>query len=308
MLRVALIGCGKWGKNYIQAVKATGLGTVTTILSSLTIRDRWHQRSNSFMSRDVIDDHLIEKLIDDLLRNEHIDAAIVATHPPLTEKYTYSLLRRGISVMAEKPFTFSLECLNKISLLLEQTTSTPIFLINHQHLFSEALTWINQKIMGNEVTSFQSSAGGCGPFRKYSPLWDYGPHDLSILGYLSDKVYTLGNYSSLKSAGGLKEHAELICNGESIGAIGCWNNGKVKTHRVSIALLDDLIVYDDFDPSGKVCINGVYPPIAYTPPLTLSVTRFLETVHSEIQLNDTRFGCELAKRYTRLLKDVMKHG
>lgn len=303
MLRLALIGCGRWGKNYIKAVDDSGLGTVTQLLTSKSVEIQ-RITNSSYLERSFReDDRYFYKIVKSEIF-DNIDAAIVATNPPLTEKYTIALLDRGISVMAEKPFTFNVSSLSRIQSTLDKSNGQLVFLINHQHLFSRAIDWISSFIDEQRVRSFQSEAGGDGPFREYSPLWDYGPHDLSLLGYLSESEFTLARYFSENIGAGTNQRIDLGAGGDLSARIHVWNNGQIKTHRFSIETDSHKIIFDDFSPKGRIWFNGNYPTLEYLPPLTLAVQAFLKKVSTKQCLIDRRFGTSIAVKYTRLLASI----
>lgn len=300
MVRVALIGCGKWGKNYIKAVHDSGFGRVSHIFTS---------RSPFLSPLDGVSVNLNSvkqcTLPEDLQGIEvfSFDAAIVATHPPKTERFSIKLLEMGTPVMAEKPFAFTLSALQWVQKILDLRDHSPVFLINHQHLFSSAVLFLKQVVSKGGFRLFCSNAGGLGPFRDYSPIWDYGPHDLAILCYLTDSQLDLARVDCQKDGIGIRETITVRAAGDRESTLAFWNNLPPKKHYVVVETERDRVVYDDFDPRGKIQINGSYPNLRYCPPLTLSVRAFLSQVKSGGKCHDNRFGTSLAQRYTTLLSD-----
>jgi predicted dehydrogenase len=298
MMRVALIGNGKWGKNYIKAVEDSGIGVITTLVSP----------SNLPLSVSISTDPRSREPIETILKHfnisrENCDAAIVSTHPPLTESYTLELLSMGISVMAEKPFTFNIEALDQVQAILDNSDEKLIFLINHQHLFSKATQVIQNMLKGLKIEYFRAEAGGLGPYREYSPLWDYGPHDLSILAYLSKEILTLCHYHSFKENNGLLENIVLTTSGMIDARMSFWNSRLPKTHNFILKASGQTFHFDDFDPQGKIKIDGSYHNTEWLPPLSLSVEAFLTRIATKCQVEDLRFGTTLARSYTKILND-----
>lgn len=299
MMRVALIGNGKWGKNYIKAVEDSGIGVITTLVSPSKLP------LSVSISADPSSKEAIETILTYFnVSRESCDAAIVSTHPPLTELYTLALLSMGISVMAEKPFTFNIEALDQVQAILDNSNDKLVFLINHQHLFSKATQVIHNKLKGLKIEYFKAEAGGLGPFRKYSPLWDYGPHDLSILAYLSKEILTLDHYHSFEENNGLLENLVLTTSGRIDARMSFWNSRLPKTHKFMLKASGQTFHFDDFDPLGKIQIEGSYHNIDWFPPLSLSVEAFLARIASKCQVEDLRFGTNLARSYTKIINNT----
>ena len=105
-MRIALIGFGKWGRNYLSAVNQSGIARVSQVL--VRNPDR------------IIEDPLLgEAKVISTLEEIECDAAIVATHPAATIGYAVHFLRKDIPVMLEKPAGLSLDD----ALLLQKTAN-----------------------------------------------------------------------------------------------------------------------------------------------------------------------------------------
>lgn len=144
--RLALIGKGPWGQNYLRTL------TAFPVEVAVGGRESWAS-----------------------LLDERPDGAIICT-PPAThvELATYAL-ERGIPVMIEKPLSLSLAEAGSLA-----RYDTPI-LVNHVYLFSERYQQFRSEVVGKPFVRVESIGLGTKAHEGYSALWDYGPHDLSIL-------------------------------------------------------------------------------------------------------------------------------
>lgn len=300
MLRLALIGSGRWGSNYIQATQESGLGEICAIRSRKLVA-----RGRHFYLREEDNNPSLEEVLDGLDKDK-IDAAFVATHPPDTGKITLELLRRGVSVMAEKPFTFKTATLREIEKVLDgfNEQKRPIFLINHQHLFSNSVKILRGFLSDEVVTELTAKAGNEGPYRSYSSLWDYGPHPLSMLFYLGPKQLKIINYS--KQISNIGEAHEIVVTNDNgfKGTITVANNLTEKVHFVILRTSKNEISYDDTKPKMRLALNGKSLDHEYCKPLTCSVTTFLNSVLERNIGGDPRFGTALAARYTELISSL----
>ena len=161
MISLALVGFGKWGKNYIKAAEETGLAKVTTLVLQKD-SEKWQDAAtNSFKCTSDLDD----------LDSLGVDAAIVALHPSQHAFVCCEFLDQehrdiGGAGVAQRPAVAK--------------AGVP-FMVNHQHLSTYAYLEIIRRIEDEEITEIVTQAGNYGPFRDYSALWDYGPHDLSMI-------------------------------------------------------------------------------------------------------------------------------
>ena len=142
-----LVGSGAWGQKYIST-----LNNFLDIKLTIANRDNWKA-----------------------LINQKPDGVIVCTPPQSHIEIATYALEKVIPTMIEKPLAFSLQEAE----MLRQYTA-PI-LINHIHLFSNRYQYIKQSIASNDIIHIYSIGTGTNLPRDYSALWDYGPHDISMI-------------------------------------------------------------------------------------------------------------------------------
>lgn len=301
MLRVALFGAGRWGKNYLRAVDDTGYGYISHIFSSTTDPNRINELRCSSAKKINISH---QSPLVDSIESESFDVAVVATNPPTTETLSLKLLECGVSVMAEKPFALHLNALSEVETILENKRNQAVFLIDHQHLFSNAIHFIRNLLRNDLILSYKANAGGLGPYRSYPPIWDYGPHDLAILYLLTSEKLNLYKSTTIKDVSGISQQLSLESKDQLTASISCWNNKLPKTHIVRIKTRRHSITYDDFNPMGKLRVDDEFIPLEQRQPLTLAVESFLRRVRNLESASDLRFGTQIASSYTRLLVEM----
>lgn len=146
-MKILLIGNGAWGKNYIKC-----LNIIPNINLEVATKENW------------------KSLVDN-----GCDGVIIATQPQHHIEIAKYVLDKHIPVMIEKPLALSLSD----SLELKKY-NTPI-LVNHIHLFSNTYQEIKNKVNINNIQSITSVGQGFNQARDYNDLWDYGPHDVSMI-------------------------------------------------------------------------------------------------------------------------------
>lgn len=148
MIKIILVGSGKWGQNYIKTLSEQ----FPNVKLFIANRDNW-----------------------EILINEGADGVIVCTPPSSHVKIASHSLDLGIPTMIEKPLSLSFE-----SAQLLNNFTAPI-LVNHIHLFSNAYQEIKKMLVTQKINKIISLGYNCGPYRDYSGLWDYGSHDVSMI-------------------------------------------------------------------------------------------------------------------------------
>ena len=80
----------------------------------------------------------------------------------------------------EKPLSLDVISAEEISALAED--NDVLVMVNHIFLYHPGFIKLQEKIIvDSPIKSIQSVSGNIGPFRdEWSPLWDWGPHDLSM--------------------------------------------------------------------------------------------------------------------------------
>ena len=107
-----------------------------------------------------------------------LDGVIIATPPAGREQIIDYFLELGVPVFSEKPLTLHF---HETQRLLEKSRRCGVPLVqDFLHLYSWAYVYIYKQLSSASHIEIESIGGNTGPYRNYSPLYDYGPHDLSM--------------------------------------------------------------------------------------------------------------------------------
>lgn len=286
MLRVGLVGFGKWGRNYVRAAESTNLGKVTAIYLRPDSPAWADPSTNAFQKLRQLDDF-------------DVDCVIIASHPAATPALCEGLIDRGVPLLIEKPAALSLTGAARIH--AAATKRNALILVAHQHLFSHAFAEIKKRLAPADIESIHTFAGNLGPYRDYSALLDYGPHDVAmILSLMADMpaavscerhVYQLGESYQLhlNFRPGIYSRSEI------------WNHQLPKARKLIVSAAGEAFEYDDTKTEAKLSINGTPLSIAYEPPLTIAVREFLKAV-AQGGTQDERFGSHWAIQVAKILE------
>jgi predicted dehydrogenase len=173
-----LIGVGKWGANFLRTIVSSKQDKLAYILTS--------KSSNQLDKIAVSDATLLSDL--EMLEAHYsdIDCAIVATPPDVRPGIVLQLLKHNIPVLAEKPLSLDLE--KTLSLTQFARSKNVLLIENFIHIYSWPYLMLREHVHAGKPLSVSSSAGHWGPFRDYTPLLDYAPHDIAMTLLLFDQM------------------------------------------------------------------------------------------------------------------------
>jgi hypothetical protein len=269
MINILLIGSGAWGQKYIST-----LSNFSDVSLTIANRNNWKQ--------------LIDK---------HPSGVIVCTPPDSHVEIASCALSNNIPTMIEKPLSLSLEECYKL-----KQFSAPI-LVNHIHLFSQAYQNLRTIVKTYKIDKILSLGYNNGPVRNYSSLWDYGPHDLSMILDLSHSrggpcVFPNNiDVQKLHTDTGVLFNIKIKFN-TMFDAESLVGNGGKKSVRKLKVFCDGLkIEYNDKD-----------RPVHHSPPLTNAINVFIDAIGGK---KDYRLGLDLSLKIMNVLeccqKSLMTH-
>lgn len=278
MIRLALIGPGAWGKNYIEAAKETGMAEVVNVVG----RD-WRERLS-------VPPGFAPTTSDTV---QPAEAVIVATPPEVRTKICVELADRGIPMMVEKPICLSVKEVEEIGRALGQGGAS--LLVDHTHLFSpayEALRMFVRSAVGRVRLYFRTYSPAV---RAYSPLWDHGPHDLAMcLGLgLGPPVHASATRS--------EDHVDMDVHFDEGDAAHMRVIHGPKRKTLVVMCGDMGAVYNAC--LGTLEVNGKSVPVSDERPLTRAVRAFAQAV-KDGGTDDWRFGIEDSVTITKTLEAV----
>lgn len=287
MISIALIGFGRWGKNYLNTLKNNRYAKITTLVLRPHSMNWFDPQINSFKCFSEID-------------SINVDAAIVAIHPESNIEVCSQLIEKKIPFLIEKPITLSL---NEYRLIKEKASNAQInFMVNYQHLHSEAYQKIIQEVIDQDLNSICTIAGNYGPFRSYSALWDYGPHDLAMIYGLVGNEMELIKFNNEINDKGSNHIFELSYKNTIITNSKIWNNNLPKRRYLEVTTSKNKYVYDDLLLENKLKKNGVPINLKNTLPLNNSIEAFLRMVDSTIEKKENTINVKVNNEF--ILKTI----
>lgn len=297
MTTLALIGKGRWGKNYINTINN---------LSSCKLPEKFIKTSN----------------YKDLFAFDNIDGVIIATPSSTHFKIAKEFLEKGFNVLIEKPMTTNYKDALKISRIARKYKN--IVMVGHIYLYNAAFLEVKKLIKSIGKIKYISTEGmNDGPIRSdVSALWDWGPHDISmlidLLGSLPDEVSAYG-LSSLRPNTAFYDMCNLklkFPNDIYVFVNIGWLS-PVKKRNMTIVGENNTIVLDDTIEKKVALIKNLgtdketeYPAFTKEPPLALEISSFVNSIQNKKKKNSPslKMGLNVVKVLEACEKSIKLNG
>lgn len=287
MITLALIGIGRWGKNYVNTINS---------LSSCVLPKKFIKTSN----------------YKDLFSEENIDGVIIATPSSTHFKIAKEFLERGFNVLIEKPLTTNYKDALKLSEIAKKNKN--VVMVGHIYLYNPAFLVVKKLFKSIGKIKYISAEGmNYGPIRTdVSALWDWGPHDISmvidLLEGLPQEVSAIGyDMCNLK----LK-----FPNGIFVFLNIGWLS-PVKKRNMTIVGNKSTIIFDDTIEKKVALVDNLsrdkkvnYPSFSKELPLTAEISSFVDKIKNRKKNNNSslKMGLDVVKVLEACQKSIKLNG
>lgn len=172
-MKVAVIGCGYWGKNLAR--NFAELGVLDTVCD-MTDQGRATARS-------LAPACMITARLDDVFGNRQIDGVVIATPAETHFSLVTQALQAGKDVFVEKPLALTYE--EGAELVRTAHTMQRILMVGHVLEYHPAIVMLQQLIAQGELGKIHyiySNRLSLGKVRREENiLWSFAPHDMAII-------------------------------------------------------------------------------------------------------------------------------
>jgi predicted dehydrogenase len=251
MINIAVVGLGYWGPNLARNIAGLPDARLHTLCDQRS--ERLAHLGRSYPDAKCRED------FNTVLEDPEVDAVIIAspvhTHFPLAS----AALQADKHVLVEKPLAQTSEQCRQLIHLAEQHDR--ILMVGHAFLYNAAVHKVKEYIDSGELGEIHyiySQRLNLGIVRQdVNALWNFGPHDLSVLGYwlnaTPEKVIARG-YSYLQP--GIEDVVFMTL--DYPGGIGAnvhisWLDPN-KIRRMTVVGSKKMVVYDDTSPDARITV------------------------------------------------------
>lgn len=254
MTKLALVGCGYWGKNYIPTIGGIRNAKLTWICDSETAINKSSLPPGCRFTTKY----------SEVLDDKEVVAIIIATPPSTHFQLAKMALEKGKDVLVEKPMTTDSREAMKLNILARK--SGRVLMIGHLFLFNTAVLKLKDitqnKRLGN-IQYIYSRRSGPGPVSQdVNAIWSLAPHDISISNFLTGEipVTVSANAPSFKNKKAIGTASMSLSYAKIKTFIYVSWLEPIKTREVTVvgdkktAIFDDLAekklkIYDNADPA-----------------------------------------------------------
>jgi len=334
-VRVALIGYGYWGRNLARNLVAAANIELVAISEADDAARAAAQRA--------IPSARIYRTFDDILDQSDIEAVLLATPAVRHAEMAMSALQAGRHVFVEKPLAMSIEDCELLVKLSNRNQLT--LMVGHTFLYSAPVQRLRRYIDEGELGAVQylySQRLSLGKIRRdCNALWNFGPHDVSIMLYLlNDRPVEV----SARSFSFIGKGIDDVCFASMTFASGIAGNFQCswidprKVRLVTVVGDRKMAIYDDVSPDQKlqladagVAHNGdrsfggyeslgefqwrtrvgdlLIPHVPMTEPLLVEMEAFGHACRTgSAPLTDGRHGTDVVRILTALDESAARRG
>jgi len=289
--RVAVIGCGHWGKNLVRTFSELG--------ALVAIVDPDAENAAALSAKYSVPHGSLEQILAD----PEIDAVVVAAPAKDHAAVTLQALDSGKHVFVEKPLALDLDDARRVVARADELNQT--LMVGHLLQYHPAFLAVRQLVSDGalgELRYLYSNRLNLGRFRREENiLWSFAPHDLSMLlalaGESPDHVSAVGSTFLSEDVPDVTTTHMTFPSGPRAHVFVSWLH-PFKEQRLVVVGSDAMAVFDDLAPwDSKLTIfehgvtwDGLTPvpvrgepvavPLAESEPLKLECEHFLHCVRT----------------------------
>jgi len=235
--KIAVIGCGYWGKNIIR--------TLHELKCLDSVCDFNNQIAKNFANQYKIKSFKLNEI----QNQKHLDGICIASPAETHRDIALKLIKLNMPIFIEKPLATSIKDAKDIrdAAKLNNTIVQVGHLLRYHNGFNEVLKIVNNGGIG-DIIHIHSLRKSFGKIRDNEDvMWSFAPHDISmILALVKQKPLKIKSYEETALHKGITDNAEIFLNFENCSAkISTSWLSPIKEHKLIVTGSKGAIVFDD---------------------------------------------------------------
>jgi predicted dehydrogenase/acetyltransferase-like isoleucine patch superfamily enzyme len=287
--KVAVIGCGHWGRNLVRNFHV--LGALAAVCDGAPAR-----------AQEEAERHGVRALtFEEILAAPEIDAVVLATPAESHARLAVAAIEAGKHVFIEKPLALELAAAHRVA--AAAAARNRLLMVGHLLHYHPAFLALHDLIAQGKLGRLQyiySNRLNLGKFRREEDVfWSFAPHDISMIlalaGELPESVEAVGHcYLHKKIADVTTTHLRFG-SGLNAHIFVSWLHPSKEQRLIAIGD-HGMAIFDDGEPWSRKLVlyahrvtwhNGmpepsrgdpVYFPLSEGEPLRLECQHFLESI------------------------------
>ncbi len=317
--RIAVLGCGGWGKNITK--------TLARVHEVAAVADP--SESARALASEIAPGARVASDPMDLINDPSIDAVMIATPAETHHDLARAAMHAGKDVFVEKPITIDTDEAVKLRDLAGALDR--ILMVGHLLEYHPAILKLRELIDNGELGDIWyavSNRTNLGKFRTFeNALWSFAPHDISVLLRLIGEdpeqiVCTGGDYLSkdiadvtvtqMKFPGGARAHIFVSWlhpfKEQKLVVVGSKKMATFDDVARELVLHETGVDWQEGQPI-PVKSDGVQVEYDTTAPLDLEVLHFVNAVRTHTQpLTDAHEGVRVLRILHTAQESLVKNG
>ena len=243
-LHIAVAGVGHWGPNLIRNFYTSNRSNIIAVCD--------HDLKRLDLIKSAYPDIEVTTSFDDLLKNDRLEAIVIATPTETHFQLARQSLSAGKHVFVEKPIATTKRDCDEL-LDLAKTNKRHLF-VGHVFVYNAGIRAVKKYIESQELGTIyyvNLTRTNLGPIRTdVNAFWDLAPHDISILNYwFPDKPRTVNAVGAVYLNQGVEDTVYATyryADGMIANIHTSWLHPK-KVREITVIGEKKMIVWNDLD-------------------------------------------------------------
>ncbi len=331
MINIAVIGCGRWGMNYVRLLHE--MPDIRLVSACDGDSKRRELAQGRFPQLEIREN------MDTVMEDNNVEAVIIATPAATHHAIVKRALKAGKHVLVEKPLTTTVED----AVDLEQTAAAEnrLLMVGLTFLYNSGIQKMREAVHDpafGTIYYLHLTRTNLGPVRQdVSAIWDLASHDLAICSYLLEKEPIWVQANAAKVLGQDQVDVAFITLGYADGTLANIHVSWVDPNKVREVVAvgsQQRIVFDDLNPGEPIRIyekgisasrqeansfgdyrlltheGGIYSPrISPAEPLREQVAHFIDCITVGKQpVSDARMAVENVRQLAAIENSLNLQG